>query len=579
MKTRRDTLALPLMLLFVFPLIASFFFAARSIFDLAGWAALFIHPQLWSGLQLSLITGLVSASLSVLAALLIVSGLYQTKWWPRIPSQVGAMLAVPHLAMAIGLAFLIMPSGFIARGVAMFTGWQTPPNWISTHDPYGLALVASLVIKETPFLMWILVSILNREDVQRNFAGQRAAAVSLGHDMKSIWLRIFLPQILPKLIWPLLVVFTYAATVVDMALVIGPTQPPPFATIVWADINDADILYNARGAAGAVFLSLAVAGVATLVWGLVKAFAMKREWLVTGPTARDLIRPSGPFSTSWRSAELLRGVHNFTLLHTSGEGGPTGRMRSLLARILFSKFLLLYLVVTATLILLSFAILWPFPQLWPQTLSTAAWLRVWSNPSALITSLLVAGATTATAIAIIIAWMESQPQRRDKLILLLSASALGLPAILLTLGQYRAFLLLNLTGTATGLFLAHLIPVTAYMFIVLAAPYRSFDPRWRASASGLLCSVPKFLWAIKFPLLKAPLLAASAIGFAVSFGQYVPAQLIAAGRYSTLPMEAVTLTSGTNRPLTAAFALLLMCPPLLAFITAAHFGKSRWSTA
>ena len=101
----------------------------------------------------------------------------------------------------------------------------------------------------------------------------------------------------------------------------------------------------------------------------------------------------------------------------------------------------------------------------------------------------------------------------------------------------------------------------------------------RASASGLLASFWHFLWAIKLPLLKAPLLAASAIGFAVSFSQYVPAQLIAAGRYSTLPMEAVTLTSGTNRPLAAAFALLLTVPPLLAFVAAAYFSKSRWSEA
>jgi putative thiamine transport system permease protein len=71
-------------------------------------------------------------------------------------------------------------------------------------------------------------------------------------------------------------------------------------------------------------------------------------------------------------------------------------------------------------------------------------------------------------------------------------------------------------------------------------------------------------------------LAALAVGFAVSFGQYIPAQLIAAGRYSTLPIEAVTLTSGTNRPLTAAFALLLLLPPLLAYVIAAQLGKSRW---
>jgi putative thiamine transport system permease protein len=212
-------------------------------------------------------------------------------------------------------------------------------------------------------------------------------------------------------------------------------------------------------------------------------------------------------------------------------------------------------------------------------LNVQAWVRVWDNPSALVASLVLAFSTSVVALAVVIGWLENQPQTRDKYMVVLSAAALGLPAILLGLGQYRAFLQTGFIGTAFGLFLAHLIPVTAYMFIVLVGPYRSFDPRWRASASGLLAGFPRFFLAIKTPLLKAPLLAASAIGFAVSFGQYVPAQLIAAGRYSTLPMEAVTLTSGTNRPLTAAFTLLLMVPPLLAFIAAAHFSKPRWSAA
>ena len=80
----------------------------------------------------------------------------------------------------------------------------------------------------------------------------------------------------------------------------------------------------------------------------------------------------------------------------------------------------------------------------------------------------------------------------------------------------------------------------------------------------------------KLSLLKAPLLTAAAIGFAVSIAQFVPAQLIAAGRFSTLPMEAVTLSSGGNRPLTAVFALALAVPPLLAFLGAALLGRPRW---
>ena len=90
-------------------------------------------------------------------------------------------------------------------------------------------------------------------------------------------------------------------------------------------------------------------------------------------------------------------------------------------------------------------------------------------------------------------------------------------------------------------------------------------------------------WTQRFPvsglqgnLLRGPLLTAAAISFVVSMVQFVPAQLIAAGHWSTLPMEAVTLAAGGNRPLTAAFALALAEPPLAAFVLAGALGRPRW---
>jgi putative thiamine transport system permease protein len=206
-------------------------------------------------------------------------------------------------------------------------------------------------------------------------------------------------------------------------------------------------------------------------------------------------------------------------------------------------------------------------------------MQMFQNPTALITSIALAIITSLSALALIILWLETMPQKSDRILVLLSLAILGLPAILVGLGQYRAFLNFGLTGNMTGLFLAHLMPVTAYMIIVLTAPYRALDQRYHAAASSLGKSHFEFFRQIKLPLLKAPIFSALAVGFAVSFGQYIPAQLIAAGRYSTLPVEAVTLTSGTNRPLSAAFALLLLLPPLVAYVVSAHFGKSRWSNA
>jgi putative thiamine transport system permease protein len=62
----------------------------------------------------------------------------------------------------------------------------------------------------------------------------------------------------------------------------------------------------------------------------------------------------------------------------------------------------------------------------------------------------------------------------------------------------------------------------------------------------------------------------------VSLVQYVPAALMGAGRVTTLPVEAVTLTSGGDRALTAAYALALALPALLAFLLAGMLGRPRW---
>jgi putative thiamine transport system permease protein len=529
----------PISLFFALPLTICLFYALIGALDTSAWQALFAHPQLWSGLELSIFTGATATVLALVAAIIIVAATYETATWKNLPAAMGAMLALPHLALAIGLGFLIMPSGVLARFIANIIGWQTTPNWITTHDPYGLALIAALTIKEAPFLIWIMAGLLNRDDVKQNFKNQRAAATSLGHGSASIWLRLYLPQLMPRLIWPLVIVFIYAATVVDMSLVIGPTQPPTLATVIWADINSEQVVNNGRGNVGAVFLSLALVLCLAFAYLILKlATPLLRKFLSLGSSSLSLPKFVG---------------------HAK-----------------YQTLIWFYLIIIALLIFMSFAQNWPFPNLVP-TSSARAWTQIFQNPTALITSIALSITTSLSAFALIIFWLETMPEKADRILILLSLAILGLPAILVGLGQYRAFLNFGLTGNMTGLFLAHLMPVTAYMIIVLTAPFRALDQRYQAAASSLGKSHFEFFRQIKMPLLKAPIYAALAVGFAVSFGQYIPAQLIAAGRYSTLPVEAVTLTSGTNRPLSAAFALLLLLPPLLAYVMSAHFGKSRWS--
>jgi hypothetical protein len=56
---------------------------------------------------------------------------------PRLAARLLApFLAAPHAAIAIGLAFVIAPSGWIARALSPWaTGWETPPDLATVHDP------------------------------------------------------------------------------------------------------------------------------------------------------------------------------------------------------------------------------------------------------------------------------------------------------------------------------------------------------------------------------------------------------------------------------------------------------------
>jgi putative thiamine transport system permease protein len=525
---------LPLIVLFLAPLATALGFIAPIFFDGQAFAALLVHPQFWGGLWLSVFTGVSSTILALLFAILIAANSKQS-----LLGEAGGMLAVPHVAVAIGVVFFIVPTGILARLLAWPLGWTAPPQWNVAQDPYGLSLIAALVLKETAFLVYVLAGLMNRADLKQQLAGQQRVATSLGHGLGSVWLRVLLPQLLPRLVWPLVAVFTYGITVVDMALVIGPTQPPTLATVIWRDLNDGEAVTNARGAAGVVALSAV-----TLSLLLVVGLLLRQDW------------------------PRIIGIYS---------GYPRyGKSRNKVLTQLWPFWRLSFGLLAIFLVFQSFSTQWPFPDLQPAGWTARYWVLLMSNPSPLITSLWLALATATIGVAVAVAWLETARPAQDRIVLLACAATLCLPALVIALGQYRMFLALGLTGTAMALILAHLLPVTAYSFVMLHGPYRGFDGRWRQVSAGLMQSRGTFLMRIKWPLLKAPLLSAWAVGFAVSIAQYVPTQLAAAGRYSTLPLDAVTLSSGGNRALIAVYALALTVLPLLAFTFSGVFGKARW---
>ena len=537
MSQPRLPAAIALLLLVGLPLLAVAAQSLRALFDAAAWASLTQDPLWLPALGLTLWTGLASTALAWwITAWLLAQGFVRQRLGALL-SGLPVMLATPHAAFAIGLVFLIAPSGWILRALSPWlTGFDWPPPWPTTQDPWGLGLIVALTLKEIPFLLWTAATQLQRDDVRQRWRAEHTLAQTLGYGPHRAWWRVVWPQLAPRLFWPLLAVLAYGLTVVDMALVIGPASPPTLAVLAWQWLQDADLAVNARGAAAGGVLALAVL-IAALGWRSLQ-----------GVVARRARRASG---ARGRPASISANLPGLWLL-----GGA-------------------YAAVLLALALGSVAGVWRFPALWPDALTAQAWLSVWSSLGTVGTTLGLALASTALALVWCVAWLELSPRHWDNTLRPLLYLPLVLPAVLWVVGLYSVALQWRLEGQWLGLLLAHTVMVLPYVLLALSPAYLGFDPRAAQLSDSLGHSRAAFLWRVKWPLLRRSLAASAAVGFAVSVTQYLPTLYIGAGRFATVTTEAVTLAAGAQRSLTSAYAGLQFLLPVLAFGLAAWIGRPR----
>ncbi len=538
---KQRPLAIALLLLAGLPTATVAALALLAGLDPAGWRDLLTQPGLARSVALTLFTGLASTALAWWISGWLLQQAFVNGQIARLLRPVPAMLATPHAAMAIGLVFLLAPSGWLLRLVAPLAGWDQPPAWTTTQDPWGLGLVLALVVKEVPFLLWTAATQLQRDDVLRRWQAEHALARTMGYGAGAAFRRVVWPQLARRLRWPLLAVLAYGLTVVDMALIIGPASPPTLAMQAWQWLLDADALVQSRGAAAGMVLVVLVAASAVL-------------------TDRALMRRPAPGNGQRGSAQPR---------------GPATGLRSLWPLGSLSALAGLYGLVLALLALGSISGVWPFPDLWPQLWSLDAWRTVADSSATLTTTFWLALASSALALAWSVAWLEAAPPDWDRLARPLLYASLVLPGVLWVVGLYRLGLGLRLEATATGLLLAHTLMALPYVLLSLSPAYQGFDARHAQVCASLGHGRWAFLWRVKWPLLRQSLAAALAVGFAVSVAQYLPTLYLGAGRLSTVTTEAVTLAAGGQRSLLGAFAGLQWLLPVAAFALAAWVGRPR----
>ena len=496
----------------------------RVEWSVAPWRMLLSQPGFASSVRLSVVTGLGST----LIALALAVGFCAIA--PGRMRWLAPFLAVPHAAMAVGLAFVLAPSGWIARALAPVMGWVQPPALATVHDGWGLALMMGLVVKELPFLLLVMGSGLAQLPVTRQIAVGRA----MGYGPGVAWIKLILPQLWPLIRLPVWVVLAYGLSVVDMAIILGPSNPPTLAVAVLRWFNAADVAMILPASAGAL---VQAALVVACIGGLCGAEAVLR---VVG---RWWLRRGGR-GMSWAPGLYF------------ARAGVWGLM-ALAALALLSV------------LVWSLAWRWSFPMVWPQAWSVEFWMSaVWAK--SLMHTLILAAVTVLLALALAVFWLEAEDgSPRAAWAEALIYLPLLMPQIGFLYGLNVVFLRAGISGGYIAVVWAQALFVFPYVMIALSEPWRSLDARLLRVGAALGADRWRRLIALRLPMLLGPILTAGAIGVAVSVAQYLPTLFLGAGRIATLTTEAVTLSSGSDRRVMGVYASLQAALPFAAYGLAA----------
>jgi len=531
--------------------------------SLSVWRDFFSYPGIQTSVLVTLFSGITASFGVVSFALFFISVSHGKALWKFFEKILSPVLSIPHAAFAVGFGFLIAPSGWLIRMVSpSLTGFTTPPDWIILNDPAGISLTIALMIKEFPFLIMVTMGALGQLDIKETLLVGRA----LGYEKEQIWLKILIPRLLPHLRLSIFAVIAYSLSVVDMAILLGPSSPPSLAVLILKWFNDPDVSFKLLAAAGALFLFFIVLLSILCVYLIERSAGFfLRPFIINGKRSS--------FLTWFKPVIFFMGI----------------------CIIIFT------FISSVILVIWSFTWQWRFPDFLPATWTLKFWAKgMVSSFDPVMTSIFTGMAAALLGLLLTIGCLEhdvnsrknktrqnqvwKNSTRQNKIrenknknymqyLQYFLYLPLLVPQITFMAGIQLLLVIMNMDGHWISLMLSHLLFVLPYMFIALSATYLAFDGRVTDQALLLGKSYTRVLFRIKLPMLLKPILFSFAIGFSVSVAQYIPTMLVGAGRFSTITTEVVNIAAGSDRRIMAVYALIQQSLPMAMYAMAILIPK------
>ena len=501
-------------------------------------------PGISKSIILSFFTGFLSTVLALFFSQLIILSIFQSRVYSFIKIIISPLLALPHVTMAIGLLFIFSPSGLLLRIFSPWlTGFERPPNIFIIPDDYGFFLILGLVLKEIPFFILVSISAIEQFGARKFFN----LGKSLQHTTFSVWCVLLFPLIYHRIRLIVFIVIAFAASVVDISLLLAPSTPSTLAI---------QILQNYQSSEPkSLFIASNLALIQLLV--ILKLFLI---WFLL--------------------EKLLSNKYLFTFLVNA-----VSYKSNLIKYFTFTLILILSILSFLTIIssfLWGLGGNWYFPNLLPKNISFEV-LTIFlnENKSLILISVFIPLIVSILSCLIVTLWVEltESLNKRNQFLEGLIFLPLLIPQISFLIGMQSFLIPLNFNNFLLPLIIVELFYVIPYSFIILAPSFRAISKDILKVASSLGKNRFERLILVKIPMIMPTFLLSIAIGMLVSFALYTPVYFIGAGRVTTLTVETLNLSlSGAKRDLGVATIFQIIIPIIILLLVIWYKKRcNKWS--
>ena len=150
-----------------------------------------------------------------------------------------------------------------------------------------------------------------------------------------------------------------------------------------------------------------------------------------------------------------------------------------------------------------------------------------------------------------------------------------MPIVVIALGLYIYLSSLRITGTLTGVVLAHTIYVVPFVIITMGAGIRQLDENLERVATIMGAGRIRVLFRVVLPQLVPSLVSAALFAFLMSFDEVVLSWFVTGPSTMTLPVKMYSSIQWESSPVLAAVSTILTMLSIAVCLFAAWIVRGR----